>query len=580
MSIVHILKLSIIMGTIALFAHTAEAASLFLVPSTGEFRTGSTITVDLKIDSEGSGLNAAQATLRFPKETLQVTAVEKTNSAFSFWLEEPTYSNEDGVISFTGGTPYGISGASIQVLKITFTSKGSGTAPITIVDAAVTASDGSGTNLLSKTGSASFTISPTAALPTPTTGTAAVPAIPVPKQIVREAAPASGLPIKPTIMVPLYPDGTEWYNATNVFNTRWTLPPDVSGVAAVLNKQPGFTPGESEGLFENKSFPALSDGIWYLHIRFKNNIGWGPVAHHRIAIDTQPPLPFELTSLEGDKSDTPSITLNFKTSDALSGLREYHIKINGNEWRVIPVQNFTGSYTVPVENPGKHRIVVMAHDLAGNGVENSIEQETIPLPSPTFTFVTSTVFTDEPTGINLKGTALPNTTVLISLKKGDARVASSTVTSDTYGNWEYIFSDILRSGNYIANIQNKDARGALSLIVDSPKISVSEKPIFQFGPVVLTKQGAIIILILLILGGLGGGRWFYKTRRERTALRIEVAENDAAKVFKMIETDIDKLDKARSTATTVDDEFIAQKMREDLKKMGTYVKKEIGKAKE
>ena len=51
MNRVHTLKLSIVMGAIALFANTAEAASLFLVPGSGEFRTGGKITVDLKIDS-------------------------------------------------------------------------------------------------------------------------------------------------------------------------------------------------------------------------------------------------------------------------------------------------------------------------------------------------------------------------------------------------------------------------------------------------------------------------------------------------------------------------------------------------
>lgn len=575
----HTFKLSIVAGALVFFTHTASAASLSLIPATGEFRTGSTITLDLKVDSEGTGINAAQATLRFPKETLQVSSIDKTNSAFSFWLEEPTYSNENGVISFTGGTPYGVSGASIEVFKVTFTSKGSGTAPITLVDAAVTASDGSGTNVLSKTGSASFTLSPTGSVPSATTTGVPVVAAP-PKQIVREAAPAVGLPVKPVVIVPLYPDPAEWYNVTNIFSARWSLPADITGVAATIDKLPSSSPQASEGLFDNKSFTDLSDGIWYLHVQFKNNVGWGPATHYRIAVDTKPPLPFQITSLQGVSSDNPTLTLNFKTSDTLSGLGEYHIKINGDEASVVSAKDFSGSYAVPVEQPGKHHIIVSAHDLAGNGIESSFDQETIPLAAPTFTFVTTTLFTDEPTGINLKGTALPNSTLSISLKKGGSLVASSTVASDMNGNWEYTFSDILRSGKYVASIQNKDDRGALSLVINSPEISVTEKPLFQIGILTITKLGAILILIFLIIAGGGSGWWFYRTRRARTALRVDLAESDTAKVFNMIKADIDKLDKARTTPTTVDDEFITQKMRENIKKMETYVTKEINKAKE
>lgn len=580
MNRVHTLELSIVIGAIALFAHTAEAASLFLVPGSGEFRTGGKITVDLKIDSEGTGINAGQATIRFPKETLQVTAVEKVNSTFSFWLEEPTYSNDDGVISFIGGTPYGVSGSSIQVLRITFTSKGSGTAPITIVDAAVTASDGSGTNVLSKTGGASFTISPTAAMPTATTPTTAAPAVPTPQQIVREAAPAAGLPIKPVLNVPLYPDPTSWYSAINVFNTRWTLPADVNGVAAVLNKQPSFTPSESEGLFDNKSFNALSDGIWYLHVRFRNNIGWGPVTHHRIAIDTVAPQPFEVTTTESTQSDSPTLNLQFKTTDALSGVQEYHIKVEDRDWITIPAEGFTGTYALPLAEPGKHRITIKAHDKAENGIEQSIEHETIPLPSPAITFVTERVFSEEPLGITIRGSALPNAHVLIDLKQADSLIATSTIPTDTLGNWEYTFTDHLMNGSYVASVQTRNDRGALSLVVSSSKITVSSKPLFQIGVFILTQQGANFLLLILIIVGTVAGWWFYKTRRERTALRVDLAESDTAKVFNMIKADIDKVDKARATPTTADDEFATQKMRDNIKRMETYVKKEIGKAKE
>lgn len=554
-------KFGILLGTIALFAHTAEAASLFFVPATGEFGVGAKITVDLKIDSEGVGLNAAQATLRFPKETLEVISIEKTNSVFNFWLEEPTFSNENGVVSFVGGTPYGISGASIEVLRVTFTSKGSGTAPITIVDAAITASDGSGTNILSKTGGAQFTISPTATTP--------APVVPAPKQITREPTPASGLPQKPVVSVPLYTDPTGWSNISNIFTANWNLPSDISGVNTAINKEPNFTPGEeSAGLFDNKTFSALSDGTWYLHVRFRNSVGWGTATHYRIAIDTQIPLPFEVTSKEAELSSNPTPTFAFKASDALSGIGEYRARVNNEDWVIIPVKDFNGTFTFPSMNPGKNHITIRAVDRAGNSIENTIDRETLAIASPTFTFVTDKLFSDEVKGLSARGTALPSTKILFSLKKGTAIIESSTLPVDANGNWEYTSSTLLLSGTYVASIQNKDDRGALSVVVTSEKIQVTGK-----------YTNEITILIIALVGALIGGYLFYKKRRERTALRIDVAESDTAKVFKMIENDIEKLNKARTTETTADDEFVIQKMAENVKKMGGYVNDTINRVK-
>lgn len=195
--------------------------------------------------------------------------------------------------------------------------------------------------------------------------------------------------------------------------------------------------------------------------------------------------------------------------------------------------------------------------------------EVLPLTSPTFTFFTDKLFSDEVKGLSFKGTALPSTEILFSLKKGVSLISSNTVKVDANGNWEFTFTDSLRNGRYIASIQNKDARGALSLVVTAPEIVVTGR-----------YTNAIITLIILLIGALFGGFWFYERRRERTALRVQVAERDTANVFKMIETDIEKLNKARSTETPADDEFITEKLGENVKKMSTYIKDTINRAKE
>lgn len=553
------LKIGILFGVMALFANTAQAASLFFVPGTGEFGLEKEIVADLKIDSEGTGINAAQATIRFPKDMLAVKSVDKADSTFNFWLEEPTFSNEEGVISFVGGTPYGVSGASLQTLRITFTTKSSGVATVTIVDAAVTASDGSGTNVLFKTNDAAFTV---AATVTPLTVTP-------PIQIKREPEAASGLPAKPAVKVSLYPDPALWHNLSNIFTATWELPRDVSDIATAINKQPNFSPEKSEGLFDNKIFSALSDGVWYLHIRFKNDIGWGATSHYRLAVDTKAPIPFEITSSESETSDNPTPSFNFKTSDALSGLREYRVRIDNENWTVTPLKGFSGSFKLPNQIPGKHRLTIQAVDNADNSIENVVEFEILPLASPTFSFVTESLFSEEAKGVTAKGTALPSTEILLSLKKGTAIITSTVIPVDAQGNWEFTFGNPLRNGSYVVSIQNRDARGALSLVVDSPEISVAGK-----------YTNVIIISFIVLFSAIVGGWWSHKTRRERASLRLDVAESDAAKVFKMIEADVEKLKKADTTPTPADDQFIAQKLGENVKKMGAYLKEEIQRAKE
>ncbi len=567
---------------------SAQAATLVLLPVSFEIGVGEKITVEFRVDSEGVSFNAAQAVVRFPKDTLEVVSVDKTGSAFNFWLEEPNFSNTDGIISFIGGTPYGVSGGSIQILKVVFVAKGSGSGIITLADAAITASDGSGTNILSKTVDAAFAV--TAEKETPSApevpATPEAPAAPVvlaPTQIVRTPVPTGKLPLKPVLKVPLYPDDIEWSNLTSQFNVSWDLPADITGVSTALNQQPVFLPRKSEGLFDNKDFAALLDGAQYLHVSFRNNIGWGPAAHYRLAIDTQPPLGFEFAVVEGEATDNPAPTLQFKTNDALSGLKEYQLRIGDGDLIKIPAAEFAGSFKLPLQAPGEKRVLVRAVDQAGNSIENSIDIEIIPIASPTITFVPRELFPEDEQGLVVKGTALPGVNVLIEAHrllsggKGEV-VAQGTARADDQGNWDFNFGrQQFRNGRYIVTAQSQDERGALSLVVESPEVRVKNKPIFQIGKFQLGMGGVLIFLLLIIAGGFGGGVWFYKKRQGKLALRLLVIKTDLDKVFKIIQDDVEKLQQAAGTPTEADDEFIIKRLRENIKKMEGYLKKEVDK---
>jgi len=552
-----------------------SAATLYLSSDKEVVSIGDTFEAVIKTDSEGVGINAAQATLKFPKEILEVEKIDKTDSIFSFWLKEPTFSNQDGQIDFIGGSNFGSSGKSLPILKVNFKVKGSGKTELIFTDGAIAASDGSGTNILSVMRGLEITNIPkTEVLEVKPT------IIPQPTQITRPPAPAQNLPLKPAVKIPFYPDPEKWYGITANFIAQWRLPTDITAVSTVLDQNISYFGQKSEGLFESKVFPAITkDGVWYLHVRFKNDIGWGPAANYRLAIDTLPPINFRTKVLEGEATDNPSPTLQFKTSDALSGLGKYQIQIGGSDVIEVPASDFSGTFTLPLQPPGKRQIAIRAADQADNSTEDSILLDILPISSPAINFITKELFSDEEKGLVVKGTALPDTNVLLEVHKKDALIAKGSAIADEKGNWEFIFDQPLRNGRYIVTVQSQDNRGALSLTVQSEEIQVTSKPIIQIGLFQLGMGGVTVFLLLILVSGFVGGIWYYKRRQKKLVLRIGFTESEITKIFNLIREDIERLTKAYQTPTPGDDEYTLKQLQENIQKMEVYLKKGIEKLK-
>lgn len=567
------------------YAHTIFAAGMYLLPEQGNFNPKEELTVDIKIDSEGEGINAAQGAIRWPTSVLEFIGASKEGSAFNFWVEEPKLGSASSSISFIGGTTKGVSGDALQTLRLTFRARGTGIADISLSDAAITASDGKGTNVLSKTKGARYTVG-AEIVPIRTSESALTQeAAPQPVRVARKAIPALQLPQKPPVTVPLYSDEIKWHNHLGEAVAFWEIPDDVAIMAVSLDHSPNTIPQKIEKeLATGKSFGVLNDGVWYVHARFGNTVGWGPTAHYRIAIDTKPPLAFELAALEGPSTDDPAPTIRFKTSDALSGIASYQIQIDGGETINVPATEFRGNMVLPLQAPGTHRIVTRAVDQAGNSVEDGILLEIIPIPSPTITFVTKELFLEETPGLTVKGTALPNIDILLRVQrllrqgKGEI-VAQKTARSDEKGNWEVTFDEPLGNGKYVVAAQGQDGRGALSIAVESEKIRVTSKPIIQIGFLQLGKGGAALLLLCILIAGFGGGVRFYKKRQETVAMRVSFAESEIAKIFNLIKEDANRVSKAAETSTAGDDEYALKRLQENIAKMKQYLKKGVRKIK-
>src|SRR4051812_11182767 len=84
---------------------TARAADLSLSPSSGSVSIGSNLSVKVLVDPSGESINATDGTIAFDTSMLSVSSISRDGSVFSLWTADPAYSNSDGTITFSGGTP-------------------------------------------------------------------------------------------------------------------------------------------------------------------------------------------------------------------------------------------------------------------------------------------------------------------------------------------------------------------------------------------------------------------------------------------------------------------------------------------
>src|SRR3972149_335420 len=579
--------IAVVAYTAFLLSGDASAAELFAMPQTGTHALNTTFSLDVKINSQGDSINAAQAHVTFPATILEVSSVSVSGSVFGFWPEEPVFSNANGTVDFIGGTVNGVSGASLQVLTIVFKTKSVGEAEISLDNGAITIDDGTGTNVLTGATGANHRVSVSAIIPPPAPTPALEPVpggtqqplplpgepIPPPVIIERVPEPAKGLPEMPNVSVSLYPNPAGWYNIVTPFNATWALPGDITDVATAVNVNPNFVPTRSERLFDNKIFDSAAEGVSYLHVRFKNTIGWGPTAHYRLAIDTAPPTPFTIESANGFETDDPAPVFEFETSDALSGISHYLVKIGDDEafeWK-------SGKLQLPLQAPGTRRVSVRAFDFAGNSTSANVDLVTTPIESPVITFVTEKVFFGVEDGITVKGTALPSFDVRVYLLKANGElVVEHGARADGNGNWDLVLSEPLGIGKYAVFAQSRDERGALSLVVSAPSlVTVKTQPIIKLGALEIGTGGSAFILLIILISGFSTGYWYFRERQRRLHRDVTMTSRDHSQLHDLLDADLQKITKNFDAMNETEKKFLLGRIQENVQKIEKYLVKEV-----
>lgn len=345
-------------------------ASMSIVPSAGTYGVGKTFTVTVLVDST-QGFNSGGATLNFDKDVISVQSVSKNGSAFTLWPVEPASNNTAGTITFEGGsTPPALTGKK-TLLTITFKALKEGKATVGVASGSVYAADGKGTDILGPKNSASYDI-------TATGGGDSPPAPPPPPP-----APEGPLPELPEIITITHPSDTVYSSAATAKFT-WDLPFDVTAVRFVLDEKANTVPTTNyDPPVAEKEYDDIVDGTRYFHLRFRNDVGWGPTAHKKILIDKTPPPEFTLEATVA--ASATDAVLSFTATDTLSGIDRYEISVDSGDPRKVALDEVKeGTFTLSGQDPGKHDVTVTAFDKAGNkrsaSAEFTIEGE---LPSAT-----------------------------------------------------------------------------------------------------------------------------------------------------------------------------------------------------
>ncbi|MFH1207743.1 MAG: carboxypeptidase regulatory-like domain-containing protein [Patescibacteria group bacterium] len=346
-------KLIIIFGAIAIILampSMLKAATLSISPSTKTVEVGDSFTVSVRVNTGGVAINSAQATVSYPTSLLEATGIS-SQGIFTLWAISPTYSNATGKSTFAGGLPSpGYTGSSGTVIGIVFKTKAAGKASVTISGASVLANDGIGTDLFASAGSGTFTINTPTAEPTPTP-------TPTPSE--------KKVPSAPTISSATHKDQTAWYSNSGP-GFSWARESEVTGFSTALDDKPTAAPDTNQDTTDNKQlFTGIKDGTWYFHVRAQNKDGWGAAGHFKINIDTAPPNPFTVELLDGARTISQSPRLNFSATDALSGIKDYSLAVNGGPATTI-ASDATQPYTLAGLGDGDYTITITANDNAGN----------------------------------------------------------------------------------------------------------------------------------------------------------------------------------------------------------------------
>jgi hypothetical protein len=551
-------------------ARAVNAATLGFSPAAGTYAVGKSFTVNVYVSSSDQAMNAASGVISFPADKLEVVSLSKSGSIFSLWVSEPAFSNQAGTANFEGIVMNpGFKGSSGKIMSISFKAKAAGAATVNFSSASILANDGKGTNILGGLGSAKF------AVETPVSAPAAQESTTPPV--------TAGAPPAPQILSETHADPNKWYSASTA-KFSWVLPAGTTAARILVSELPQATPIVNyTPAISSKEIAGLSDGVWYLHVQLRNNYGWGAISHFRFQIDTKPPEPFSIKVIDGKETENPRPTIVFETTDSLSGIDYYKVKVSENDFITLSTDGMEHNpHTLAPQKPGKRTILVQAFDKAGNYTTASEEIVIKPLKSPVFTDYPEELRAGEPLVIRGK-TDYPEAQVVVWLQKENEEAKSQIVKNDQEGKFVYIAEEKLNDGIYRVWAEVIDSRGARSgfsekavIAVKPPAYEKAGKRAINFLAVIIPLASLCIVLIFLLWHSWHKFLLFKRKLRKEINVMGKYFHKSFAYLKEDTEKHIKMLERTKSRRElTKEEEKILKRLKDNLDSIERTVSKEI-----
>lgn len=327
------------------FAKPAQAANFSISPASGTYTVGSTFDVSVLVDTNNQEINAVQMQLAFPADKLQLVSPSAGSSIIEIYTTPPRFDNSRGTVSIVGGIPNGVNVKSGLISKLTFRVKGVGPATLRFTgESQILLNDGRGTNVMDNALGATYKL---------------------------ELPPQQG----PIVLSDTHPDQEIWYSNNNV-NLKWDVGLEpASNYSYTISDNPTDTPDDTpETSGTSVNYKQVSDGINYFHIKAFRDGRWGGISHYSLKIDTTAPADFPISVIPSARTKITNPIFDFKTTDSLSGVDRYEIKIvplkiDGRPGAVPTEQLFVQTDS-PYRSPdllyGSYDAIVRVYDKAGN----------------------------------------------------------------------------------------------------------------------------------------------------------------------------------------------------------------------
>lgn len=518
-----ILKKKIFVFFVVLFSTFSfvYATNIAVVPDTGSYSVGKTFIVDFYVTNNSQAINAVSGVLSYPVEMLQVQSLSKSGSIIKLWAEEPAFSNSEGSVKFDGVilNP-GFSGSKGKILSITFLVKKAGNAPISFSSGSVLANDGEATNIIDHLNGGAYSLQSEIV----EKKVEVIEEKPKAEEKKAEEKKIEPIDITPKIVSKTNPDSDAWYKSKEVDFT-WEIPEGVTAVRTLYGENPDSLPSKLyDPPITGRNFTVDKDGVYYIHVQFKNKSGWGKVSHYKFQIDSTAPTHLKLSLPNGNESYDPRPLISIDTKDELSGIDHATIKINNNPSEVVKVEDFS-NYRIPTLAAGPKTASVAVFDKAGNTITQSIDFSVVAIDPPIVNDYTKKG--EQGDVFKVIGKTYPNSVVDVVYMNSDGVRSAESVKSDADGNFTMLWTKKLDYGAYELKVRVNDSRGAISEYTPAKAVLVEKKTYVQIG-IFIVNWLTLVLLVLISAISIVMTLWYgfvqFKRFRKKVHRTIQEAE--------------------------------------------------------